>query len=75
MLGDKKQKDTQKEEEQKESYRNTEVPKPKDTKRAKDQESKKELLRMKLDENKDFYDFKYIKRELNKPEQDKIYLS
>ena len=40
MLGDKKQKDTQKEEEQKESYRNTEVPKPKDTKRAKDQESK-----------------------------------
>lgn len=33
------------------------------------------MLRMKLDENKDFYDFKYIKRELSKPEQDKIYLT
>lgn len=68
MLGDKKQKDSKKDEEQKESYRNTEVPKVKETKRGKDKEAKQEMLRMKLDENKDFYDFKYIKRELNKPE-------
>jgi hypothetical protein len=75
MFTSKAKKDQAKEDQDVRAFRNTEVPKGKEgAEEVRVERSRRERMRMEMEERRQEYDFKLIKRKFKQPTNDKVYM-
>jgi len=75
MFTSKANKDQAKEDQDVRAFRNTEVPKGKEgAEEVRVERSRRERMRMEMEERRQEYDFKLIKRKFKQPTNDKVYM-